>query len=117
MWVPTDTKRVRRKYTRFSNKGPPLSAFRMYGSPKDEKMLLKPRTHKDGLCNLSLDSGLWLLDPIEGEYPLEFPLNRFFSTFWNPYILEADNGGSLFKYFVHFLESHVARYCFFHFIC
>jgi len=45
MWVPTDTKRVRRKYTRFSSKGPPLSAFRMYGSPKDGKMLLKENSN------------------------------------------------------------------------
>jgi len=55
MWVPTDTKRARRKYTRFSSKGPPLSAFRMYGSPKDGKMLLKENVN-------------WLLSPLLDLY-------------------------------------------------
>ena len=52
---------------------------------------------------ISWTLGCGYVNPVVGEHPLEFSLNRIFPSFWNPYILEADDGGSLFKYLVYFL--------------
>jgi len=43
------------------------------------------------------------VNPVVEEHPLEFSFDRIFPSFWNPYILETDDGGSLFKYLVYFL--------------
>ena len=38
-----------------------------------------------------------------GKHPLEFSFDRVFHSFWDPYILKTDYGGSLFKYLTYFL--------------
>jgi len=60
------------------------------------------------------------VDPVMGEYPLEFSLDRILSSLGDQYILEADNGGPLFENPMYFLLTflisvwtYIPRYCFF----
>jgi len=60
------------------------------------------------------------VDPVEGEYPLEFSLDRIFPSLGDPYILEADNGGPLLENPMYFLPTllvsvwtYIPCYCFF----
>ena len=61
------------------------------------------------------------IDPVMGEHPLEFSLDRIFPSFGDPYILEADNGGPLLENLMYFLltllvsvGTQIPYYCFFH---
>ena len=67
--------------------------------------------------------GCGYLNPVVWEYTLESSFYRIFPAFWNSYILEVDDGGSLFKYFMYFLLAtfvsvgpHVPRHHFFHLV-
>ena len=61
------------------------------------------------------------VNPVEGEYPLEFSLDRIFPSLRDPYILEANNGGPLFENPMYFLFTllvsvwaYIPCYCSFH---
>ena len=74
-----------------------------------------------GLCSLSWYSGRGNVDPVEGEYPLEFSLDRIFPSLRDPYVLEADYGGPLLENPMYFLFTllvtvwtYIPCYCSFH---
>ena len=58
--------------------------------------------------------------PVEGEYPLEFSLDRIFPSLRNPHVLEANDGGPLLENPMYFLFTllvsvwaYIPCYCFF----
>ena len=64
------------------------------------------------------------VDPVKVEYPLEFSFDRIFPSLGDPYVLEADNGGSLLEspmyFFLTLLVSvctYILCYCSFNCVC